>query len=139
MPVILLGSADESDLCRTVADRIRHLQPGARVLNLAGKSSLSESAAVLDRCAVVLTNDSGLMHLAAARKRKLVAIFGPTVSQFGFFPVGTDSIVLEERDLRCRPCTHIGLPVCPRGHFRCMNDIPVSRVVAAAREILSHS
>jgi heptosyltransferase-2 len=91
---------------------------------------------MMDHCAIVLTNDSGLMHLAAARKRKIVAVFGPTVKELGFFPYGSNSVVIEHTSLRCRPCTHVGLPDCPEGHFRCMRDISAERVVDAARALL---
>jgi hypothetical protein len=71
----------------------------------------------MDRCMVVLTNDTGLMHVAAARKRKVVAVFGSTARQFGFFPFGTRSVVVEHPSLNCRPCTHIGRPAY-RPRFR---------------------
>ena len=87
----------------------------------------------MDRCDVILTNDTGLMHLAASRRRPLVAVFGPTVRQLGFFPTGPASTVVEHPGLSCRPCTAIGRATCPRGHFRCMADIAESDVVAAAR------
>jgi heptosyltransferase-2 len=90
----------------------------------------------MDSCALILTNDSGLMHLASARKRKVLALFGPTVRQFGFFPFGTESRVIEDHRLACRPCSSIGGPVCPEGHFRCMLDITVDRVAEAAAELL---
>ena len=78
------------------------------------------------------------MHIAAARKRKVVALFGPTVRQFGFFPFGTASTVVEHPTLPCRPCTHIGLPDCPRGHFRCMRDLESGTVIHAATELLEN-
>ena len=137
LPVILFGSEDERDRCEQIATRILATNPGFRVLNLAGRITLNETAAVMDRCALVVTNDSGLMHIAAARKRPVVAIFGSTVRQLGFFPFGTRSTVVENAALGCRPCTHIGRSACPKGHFRCMLDIPASDVIAAARSLLS--
>lgn len=136
-PILLFGSRDEQQRCSEVADTVMRCEPGARVCNLAGQLTLAETAAAMDRCAVVITNDSGLMHIAAARKRNVVAIFGPTVKELGFFPFGTRSIVVEHDALACRPCTHIGLPDCPRGHFKCMEEIPSQRVVAAAHKLLS--
>jgi heptosyltransferase-2 len=76
------------------------------------------------------------MHIAAARKRKVVAIFGPTVKELGFFPFGTESIVVENMQLHCRPCTHIGLAACPKGHFKCMNEISIEQVVESANTLL---
>jgi ADP-heptose:LPS heptosyltransferase len=90
----------------------------------------------MDCCTLVMSNDTGLMHLAAARKRKVVAIFGSTVKQFGFFPYGTENLLVENAGLACRPCSHIGLQKCPEGHFRCMKDIQVDAVFAAAQQLL---
>ncbi len=134
--VIIFGSSDEDALCREVEAEIRRTRPETLVLNAAGNLTLIESAALMDRCELLLTNDTGLMHLATARKRPVVAIFGPTVRQLGFFPTGTRSVVVEDSGLDCRPCTHVGLPDCPLGHFKCMKNIPVSRVVEAARQLL---
>jgi heptosyltransferase-2 len=132
---LLFGSADERDRCEVIATMVRVKHPGVSVVNLAGWLSLLETAAAMDRCGVMITNDTGLMHLACARQVQVVAIFGPTVRQFGFFPDAARATVLEVQGLPCRPCTHIGLPRCPEGHFRCMRDIPVDRVVAAAARI----
>jgi heptosyltransferase-2 len=76
------------------------------------------------------------MHIAAARKRPVVAVFGPTVREFGFFPVGTRSVVLERTGLECRPCTHLGLPSCPAGHFRCMLETEPAAVAGHARALM---
>ncbi|MCX6138213.1 MAG: glycosyltransferase family 9 protein [Ignavibacteriales bacterium] len=122
--VLLLGGYEEKDLC----DRIASGFPANSILNLAGSLSILESAAAMDCCSVVLTNDSGLMHLAAARRRSVVALFGSTTRELGFFPYGTESVVVEQQDLPCRPCSHIGGDHCPEAHFRCMLDIHPERV-----------
>jgi ADP-heptose:LPS heptosyltransferase len=135
--VLLFGAGDQEHAqCADIAEMIRRSAPHIPVVNLAGTTSLTETAAVMDRCSIVLGNDSGLMHIAAARKRKVVVIFGPTVRELGFFPFGTQSKVIENTLLDCRPCTHIGLPFCPKGHFKCMNEIPTQRVVDAATHLL---
>jgi heptosyltransferase-2 len=130
--VLLFGSTAEHARCSSIAQAITESDGGIRAVNLAGRATLLESAAAMDRCSLVVTNDTGLMHIAASRGRQLVAIFGPTVRQFGFFPPPETSTVVERSDLECRPCTHIGLPQCPRKHFRCMLDIQVDAVAAAA-------
>ena len=137
LPVLLFGSAGERARCDAIALTIREQSPGVPVVVLAGELTLLETAAAMDACALVITNDSGLMHIAAARKRRVVALFGSTVRQFGFFPFGTDARVIETSGLRCRPCTHIGRDRCPRGHFRCMKDITVDQLVRASDELLS--
>ena len=138
--VLLFGfGKDEESLCQEVKLQIERLSPGIVVMNLADRLSLSETAAMMDHCSIVITNDSGLMHLAAARKRKVVAIFGPTVRELGFFPYGTESTVTEDTTLSCRPCTHVGLSRCPQGHFNCMRNISPVQVVDAARELLTRA
>ncbi|MBM2841387.1 MAG: hypothetical protein HW412_1915 [Bacteroidetes bacterium] len=135
--VLLFGSGkEEESRCEQVKAAMTQNSADLRVLNLADKLSLPETAAMMDRCSVIITNDSGLMHLAAARKRKVVAIFGPTVRELGFFPYGTTSTVIEDISLSCRPCTHIGLPECPKGHFKCMMNIHAAQVTEAARKLL---
>jgi lipopolysaccharide heptosyltransferase II len=135
--VLLFGSAAERDRCGEILGAIRESGHRGPVLNLSGTLSLLETAALMDRCTIVITNDSGLMHIAAARKRRTVAIFGPTVREFGFFPYGTSSAVVEHPSLSCRPCTHIGLAQCPLGHFRCMKEISTDTVVQAAQTLLA--
>lgn len=128
--IILLGSEEDKPRCETVK-RLMQNQP----INLCGQTSLLESAAVLSLCKLLITNDSGLMHIGSAMKTKIVAIFGSTVKEFGFFPYGTESIVVE-KNIPCRPCTHIGREKCPKGHFKCMNDIQVEDVFNACANLL---
>ena len=99
-------------------------------------TSLLESASFMDDCTVLVTNDTGLMHMASARKRPVVAVFGPTVREFGFFPQGPEDIVIERAELNCRPCSHIGGDHCPLGHFRCMREIGVDDVLDAVAHVL---
>jgi lipopolysaccharide heptosyltransferase II len=136
LSVLLFGGADEWNLCYAIAKAIREHQPRVSVLNLAGCLSLLETGCAMDRCALVLANDTGLMHIAEARGVPVVAIFGPTVRQFGFFPRGARATVVEVPHLSCRPCTHIGLSRCPRGHFRCMREIPAATVAETAERML---
>jgi ADP-heptose:LPS heptosyltransferase len=101
-----------------------HTEPVARV------------AALLSRCHTAVTCDSGLMHLAAARGLKLVALFGSTSPELGFAPAGEGHAVLCRRE-PCQPCTLHGLERCPRRHFRCMRELLPDSVEAAIRERLS--
>lgn len=137
--IILFGSGeDDRERSNEIERQIRARAPDTQLLNVTGTMALLETAALMDRCALVITNDSGLMHIAAARKKKTVAIFGPTIREFGFFPFGTHHVVVEHDELACRPCTAIGLPACPKVHFKCMKDIPATRVIAAARQLFNN-
>jgi heptosyltransferase-2 len=94
---------------------------------------LARAAALLGECAVAVTHDSGLMHLAAARGRPVVALFGSTSPVLGFSPRGEGHAVIC-RDLSCQPCTVHGRESCPLGHHRCMTTIEVGEVAARVLE-----
>jgi heptosyltransferase-2 len=135
--LLLGGKEDEPEAARLMAalpDAAR-----SRVLPLAGKSSLMQSGALLERSALVLCNDTGLMHIASAFGRKLFVIFGSSVSAFGFMPWKADYELFETEGLTCRPCSHIGRSACPEGHFRCMTDILPERIAARIVETLNQS
>jgi heptosyltransferase-2 len=134
--ILLFGGPAETDDCAAVAAVIAQSAGDGSVVDFSGRTSLLETAAAFDFCDVVVTNDSGLMHVAAARQKKIAVIFGSTVREFGFAPYGTESIILEEKDLACRPCSHIGRGSCPLGHFKCMQDITVDDVERAVLSLL---
>ena len=90
--------------------------------------SLVETARSLAGCRAVVTNDSGLMHLAEAVGTPTVALFGPTVQAFGYAPHLAGSTVLEEPDLECRPCSRNGKRPCHRGDLACLERIDPDRV-----------
>jgi len=129
--LILLGSADERRLCDEIEVKI-----GDSVLNIAGETDFNLAGAILRKCAVFLGNDSGLSHLASAVNTPTVTIFGPTVKEFGFFPFRNRAIVLQ-RELYCRPCSHIGSDKCPEKHFLCMEDITIEEVLNASDNLLN--
>lgn len=136
--IALFGGAGDTQVCDVLASTINAGCKETVAKSYAGKFSLLETAAALERCDLVVTNDSGLMHVAAAMKRNIVAIFGPTVREFGFFPYRTTACVLERTGLPCRPCSHIGKEKCPKKHFRCMREIEVNDVFNACKELIDH-
>lgn len=106
-------------------------------LNLAGRTGLGGLKSVLSRAELVVSNDSSPLHMAIARQRKVLGIFGPTTKALGFFPLappgqsGVAQITLE-----CRPCGLHGHHECPLGHFRCMLDLDVNQVYREAEKLL---
>jgi lipopolysaccharide heptosyltransferase II len=123
--VLFFGNADEQLLIETLAREIKN----DSVFSLTDLSLMD--AAVLTKSAKCLvTNDSGPMHLAAAVRTPVVALFGPTVEEFGFFPFRANSEILQ-RELSCRPCSAMGTERCPKEHFKCMLDISVDEVFQA--------
>lgn len=131
-PVVLIGAAADA----SAADRVMQNVKGPS-LNLAGQTTLREMMLVLHRGSLLLTNDSGAMHVAAALGVPTVALFGPTVKAFGFFPVGDRTAVVEAGGLDCRPCSLHGSATCPLEHFRCMKDVTVDQAVEAAHSLLT--
>ncbi len=128
---VLLGSADEAPLL----NRIARAHP-TLTRSYAGQFTLLESAAMIEALPYFISNDSGLMHIAAALHKPQLAFFGPTVREFGFFPLNDRAIVLEQQGLACRPCSHLGGPRCPKGHFRCMQDTTPEMAFQAFRQLV---
>ncbi len=97
---------------------------------MAGRFGLQGTGALLKRSRALVSGDTGVMHMATGVGTPVVALFGPTVEAFGFFPYRARSRVLE-RDLPCRPCSRMGGPACPLGHHDCLRGILPDAVQAA--------
>jgi heptosyltransferase-2 len=130
--VLFAGPGEEAAAAKALA--AAGLRDGA-VLDLSGCLSLPVLAACLGRMSVYLSNASGPMHLAWVQKTPVVALFGPTVRELGFFPRGKDSVVLEA-DLPCRPCGLHGPKQCPEKHHDCMRRILPEQAWAAALRLI---
>lgn len=125
---IVVGGKDELKLDIKISDKI---------LDLRGKTTLLELAEVIKRADILITNDSSPIHIgSASKKTHIIAIFGPTVKKFGFFPWSQNSEVFENNLLACRPCGLHGGDSCPKGHFRCMKEIYPQIIINRLEEIL---
>jgi heptosyltransferase-2 len=131
---VLTGSRKDFDSGESI---IRNSQSHA--VNFCAKTSLSELMALMKHFKLFITNDSGPMHIATAFGVPTLAVFGPTTKELGFFPYGENGRVIEVKGLACRPCALHGGKKCPRGHFKCMNDISVEEVFEAAKEMFHSS
>ncbi|MBN2858326.1 MAG: glycosyltransferase family 9 protein [Candidatus Delongbacteria bacterium] len=117
--IFILGKGSEEEMIgEYISDGNR-----SECVDLTGKLDLQQTAAVLKFADLVVTNDNGPMHLAECFDKKILAIFGCTTEEFGFFPYSVNYQVLQTDHLKCRPCTHFGRKKCPQKHFRCMMDI----------------
>lgn len=118
-PIVLLGGPED----RVIGDAIAATDP-IKIYNACGKFSLNESADLVHRAHLIITHDTGLMHIAASFKKPIVSIWGNTVPAFGMGPYYGNATVKSEisevTGLRCRPCSKIGYRKCPKGHFTCM-------------------
>jgi ADP-heptose:LPS heptosyltransferase len=136
-PLILLGGPEDAE----AGEQLAAIDP-IRIYNACGKFNLNESAGLVRQARLIVTHDTGLMHIAAAFKRPLISVWGNTVPEFGMYPYyGGNYLgnyaqmrkgnvafsrpydVVEIRPLYCRPCSKIGYKKCPRGHFKCMELI----------------
>lgn len=131
--ILLFGSPKDSEAVNAVVKSMKHTS-----VNLCGKTDLKSLVYLISKCQLFVTNDSGPMHLACASHIPVVAIFGPTTKELGFFPYGEKSKVIEI-DCSCRPCTLHGGNQCPLGHFKCMRDVRPKMVYDACRAFLSKS
>lgn len=122
---VVFTTAAEKRALPSLAKRI-DADPRARWVS----EPIARMTALLSHVAAAVTHDSGLMHMAAARGRRVVALFGSTSPVLGFAPAGEGHEVLC-RNEPCQPCTLHGLERCPKGHFRCMTGIAVADVLAA--------
>ncbi|MDA0987005.1 MAG: glycosyltransferase family 9 protein [Bacteroidetes bacterium] len=134
--IILFGSKEEEPLCAEIENKINSTFKNS-CTSFAGQFSILESVAAIEFCDLVVTNDSALMHIACAKHKKIIAIFGSTVKEFGFIPFQTESVIVERNDVECRPCSHIGKNECPKGHFNCMELITVDDVKSEVKNLLN--
>jgi len=147
-PIMLLGGLEDADEGERIAavDNIK-------IYNACGKFNLNESADLVRRAKLVITNDTGLMHIASAYKRPVISLWGNTVPEFGMYPYYGDNYlhnyngtsgkqaglpydIIEVEDLRCRPCSKIGYDKCPKGHFKCMELIDPRAITEMIRKRL---
>ncbi|MGB8195124.1 MAG: glycosyltransferase family 9 protein [Chitinophagaceae bacterium] len=154
-PVILLGGKEDV----AAGNEIASIDP-VKIYNACGKFSLNESADLVRRAKLIISNDTGLMHVAAAFRKPVISLWGNTVPEFGMYPyygndqphkvvssrdigknkevisAGSLYDIIEIDQLSCRPCSKIGYKKCPRGHFKCMEKIEVESVLGRINERL---
>lgn len=134
-PTILIGGKEDAEMGQRIedffsheadaeyAEGLRQLGKDAQILNLCGKLTLTQSASLIRQARVIFTHDTGMMHIAAAFRKQIYSIWGNTTPHFGMYPYRTKFTVFENNKLGCRPCSKIGHAQCPKGHFKCMNEV----------------
>ena len=129
LPVILLGGKEDREGAEFILKQLDGL-----CFNACGLYNLGQSASLVRQANLIITHDTGLMHIAAAFKKKIISIWGNTIPEFGMYPYEPhpDSKIIEVKGLKCRPCSKIGFQSCPKKHFKCMNDIDEDKVVHLA-------
>ena len=116
--VLLIGGPND-------IERGDEISKASSAINTCGDYSLLQSAFLIKNSAYVISHDTGMMHIAAAFKKKIYSVWGNTIPEFGMYPYLSDenSKLIEVKDLSCRPCSKIGYDKCPKGHFKCMHEI----------------
>ena len=132
-PVLILGGPSDKDTGDVIVSGL----PGSSILNTCGQYNINQSASLVERSRLLITHDTGLMHMGAAFSKKVISIWGNTVPVFGMYPYGADpsSVRFEVTGLNCRPCSKIGYQQCPKKHFKCMLEQDLEGIAAAANRL----
>ncbi|MEM6378038.1 MAG: glycosyltransferase family 9 protein [Bacteroidota bacterium] len=134
-PVLLLGGPDDQQRGTEIADAA-----GDHVVNTCGQFKLNQSASLVQQAKLVISHDTGLMHIAAAFQKEIISVWGNTIPDFGMYPFYEAGVnkntTVQVKDLSCRPCSKIGFESCPKGHFKCMNKIDETIIVGQVQEKL---
>lgn len=135
-PIILLGGKEDV----TIGDELAKLDSG-HIYNSCGKFNINESADLVRKAKLIITHDTGLMHIAAAFKKPIISIWGNTVPAFGMYPyygnASAANSMFQVDGLKCRPCSKIGHNKCPKKHFNCMQQQNVDAIVSAAKKMIN--
>jgi len=127
-PIILLGGNVDKEMGDIIKSQV-----GDLVYNACGEFNINQSASLIRQARKIITNDTGLMHIAAAFNKEIISIWGNTIPEFGMSPympqTPANSHIQEIKGLKCRPCSKIGFDECPKGHFKCMNLIDEEEIV----------
>ena len=126
LPFVLLGGKDDIEKGNEIKKQVI-----GTVLNLCGKINLNQSASVIRQSQIVVSSDTGLMHIASAFNKPIVSLWGNTVPKFGMSPYkpNISSKIFEVQNLKCRPCSKIGFNKCPKKHFDCMLKLDAEGIV----------
>lgn len=134
-PTLILGGAGDKEEGELIAKHNAEI-----AINTCGNFTINQSASLIKQAEVVITHDTGLMHIAAAYSKKIVSLWGNTVPEFGMTPYMPqcpgNSEILEVKNLSCRPCSKIGYKECPKKHFNCMNHLQNADVVHVVNRFL---
>lgn len=134
-PIVLLGGKEDAQKGEAILLAVKNQRAETDIYNACGKYNLNQSASLVKQAKKIITNDTGLMHIAAAFKKEIVSVWGNTIPEFGMYPYYGNSeiknIKAEVKGLSCRPCSKLGYSKCPKGHFRCMKDINEKEIISA--------
>lgn len=127
--VVIVGGNENKE----EADKIVSHSTHKNLINLVSRTSLDQTALVIKQSEGVITHDTATMHIAAAFDKPIVSVWGNTIPKFGMFPYQNKaedkSLLFQNNDLHCRPCSKLGYKNCPKGHFKCMRQLQMKTIV----------
>lgn len=128
-PVVILGGPEDQKRGEHIVSSL----PDKEILNGCGSYSIHQSASLVRQSRVLITHDTGLMHMGAAFQLKIISVWGNTVPRFGMIPYRADpsSVQFEVGGLSCRPCSKIGYQKCPKSHFKCMLEQDLDEIASS--------
>jgi heptosyltransferase-2 len=126
--IVLLGGAEDFNFCKEIEKEISN----ESLLNLCGRLTPIQSEVAISKSSVLITVDSAAQHLGAVTDTPIVLIYGSTNSSFGFYPLKSEHVIIEDNNLDCRPCTDHGRTECPLGHFKCIKDLDTEEIIKNA-------
>ena len=131
-PILLLGGPDNKEEAEKVKNAV-----GKNIYNTCGNYNINQSASLVKQAHVILTPDTGLMHIASAFQKKIISVWGNTVPEFGMYPYlpHPDSEIMEIKNLKCRPCSKIGFKECPKKHFKCIQNLNDDLIVQSINNL----
>lgn len=134
LPVVIIGGKGEFDMGEEIKSTL-----GEKAFNACGKLNLQQSASVIRQATNVLTGDTGMMHIAAAFNKKVISLWGNTIPEFGMYPYipqkPENVVIIENKELSCRPCSKLGYHKCPKKHFKCMQDLDEKMIAQKLNEV----
>ena len=130
-PIILLGGKEDVEIAIQIEKEV-----GNNIYNACGKYSINQSASLVQQSKILITHDTGLMHIAVALGVQIVSVWGNTIPALGMYPYYPNNpekyTIVENNNISCRPCSKLGYDKCPKGHFKCMEEIDEELIIEKA-------
>lgn len=133
--VVLIGGKEDSHYCKEIEKEVND----AGLLNLCGKLTPLQSKVVIEKSAFLVSVDSAAAHIGASTHAPIVQVYGSTLPAFGFYPLTSKNVIIENEMLACRPCTSHGRKSCPLKHFKCMEDLDMNKIFESAGKLTKGS
>ncbi len=131
--VLMLGGPDDFFYCREVRNIVNNRE---KLINMCARLTPLQSYLIIKKSDALISVDSAAQHLGGASDTPIVLIYGSTNKSFGFYPLTSKFTIVENTELTCRPCTDHGREKCPLGHFKCMKDLSVNKIIEETEKLI---